>query len=346
MNSILFSLSLMIAPSALGSDDDTPLGPGGEPGGSPGEWIPIGQPGENDEGSCGEWSWHPNRPGLVSTDRPTAPSPFSFGTLLQRGQATWAVGFEQTGPNAQRALQARCSLKADAFSATGEVDLSTYAERNGFLRWRTENPGTAPLPQRVRIVSRGTVAGNIMLDFGLVLAGETSRIASGGLHAWIDTRGSWIGSRIANKIAQSRTSAEVSPYGVHASSPQQTGLGVGITVGTENGGSAQVQWTAGGTIATITLDERMECVEWDCIVVEPSNLPGHEGQMEWFFEQHAFVFAGAKLLRGYEAAVKARVTMGDFYFERQECPCLDPVTGGGPQQMGASGGGSSGGGGG
>ena len=170
----------MLAPSALGSDDDTPLGPGGEPGGSPGEWIPIGQPGENDEGSCGEWSWHPNRPGLVSTDRPTAPSPFSFGTIPRTGKAAWAVGFEQSGPNAQRALQARCSLKADLSSATGEVDLSTYSERNGFLRWRTENPGTAPLPQRVRIVSRGTVEGNIMLDFGLVIAGETSSIASVG----------------------------------------------------------------------------------------------------------------------------------------------------------------------
>jgi hypothetical protein len=117
MNAILslslsLSLSLMITPSALGSDDDTPLGPGGESGGSPGEWIPIGQPGENDEGSCGEWSWHPNRPGLVSTDRPTAPSPFPFGTIPRTGKATWAVGFEQTGPDAQRALQARCSLKA------------------------------------------------------------------------------------------------------------------------------------------------------------------------------------------------------------------------------------------
>jgi hypothetical protein len=281
----------------------------------------------------------------VSTERPTAPSPFSFGAFPSNGTATWAIGFEQIGPGAQRALQARCNLKANFFGATGDIDLSTYAERSGFLRWRTDTPGTTPLPQRVRIVSRGKVEGEIRLDYGLVVVGETSRLASGGLHAKIDTRGSWIGQRIADRIAQSPTSAKVDPYGVHASLPQQTGLGLGITVGTENGGSAQVQWTAGGTVATITLREHMDCVEWDCIVVEPSSLPGYEDQREWFFEQHAFVFAGAKLLNGYEAAVRAKVTMGDFHFERQECPCLDPVTGGGLQQFGGSSGGSGAGGG-
>jgi hypothetical protein len=351
--SLSLSLSLLISIPAFASEDDFPLGPGGEGEVSIGEWIPIGQPGEDPTGSCGEWSWDSGRPKLMTQDPPALPSPFSFPI---GGRGSWGIGFEQSGADAKRALVARCALRGPVvFSlllggATFRVpSISAGAERSGFLRWRAQNPAApnAPVePQRVRLVSTGKVETSAHLDHGLVFAGEVTRMAGGTVGAELDTRGSGLGTRISARMAASKTFAKLSEWAFHSSQPQASSLGFGLTLGVENGGSAEVGWQMGGTQAGISMSEFMRCIEWDCVQVTPTAVQSRPGEREWFFEQIAFVWVGAELVRGQEVKVQSKVVFEDFQFERQQCPCLDGVTGGGlGQHSGSGGGGSSGGGG-
>jgi len=230
------------------------------------------------------------------------------------------------------------SFRVPAFSVGGE--------RSRFLRWRAQDPAqpnAQPEPQRVRLVSTGQVETTAYLDHGVVFAGEVTRMAGGTISAELDTRGSYLGSRIAAKMAASKTFAKLNQWAYHTSQPQSSSLGFGVTLGTENGGSAQVGWTLGGTAAKISMTESMRCIEWDCVQVTPTAVESRPGEREWFFEQVAFVWAGAELVRGQEVKVESKVIFKDFHFERQNCPCLDGVTGGGLGQHSGSAGGGGGG---
>jgi hypothetical protein len=316
--SLSLSLSLLLTPTIIRTSTEPPLGPG-SPELSP--WIPVGgNPGSSDE-ACGFWWWSSG--GVKMTTPYVKIEPIRFYPSGSHGSGWFEVGLTQPD---NKSLSARASLWDSCMQdfclrlgETGPLEPQEGgAERIGFLRWT--GPTSGLLNTRIRLTSTARVTGAIDLDYGLVVAGETTRIASGGMSASIKTSGDYLGPRIAAAMTASRTSAVVSPSVSHASTPQQSGLGAGVTVGSDNGANFHVQWQLGGSRAWIRLVESMRCVEWDCV-----TPPANAVFVEWYFDQVAHVMVDAALIRGKESIVRAQVRFGDFKIERQGCPsCIAP----------------------
>jgi hypothetical protein len=249
--------------------------------------------------------------------------PIRFFPSGSHGTGSFEVGLTQPECNA---LAARANLYDACFAdfclfrgETGPLEPQEGgAERTGFLRWT--GPMTGIRTTRLRLTSTARVTGFIELDYGVVIAGEMTRIASGGMSARIKTSGDYIGPRTSAAMAASLTLASVSPSASHASQPQQSGLGFGVTVGADNGGNVEVAWELGGSRVWIRPVESMRCVEWEC-VTPPENV----AFVEWYFDQVAHVMVDAGLSYGKKSIVRAQVSFGDFKFERQSCPsCSAP----------------------
>lgn len=320
------SLAAAIAPPPT-----TPEDSGGT---SVSPWIPVNdQPAGSNGDGCGDWLWFPYRvsmttPAVSATAVPFTPSMPGTGTRrleLSRDRMS-LVGSYQLENLWAGPICVNCGTTDDAPEATGA------AERPGVLYWFPSISPTAGVlpgqPTRLRIVSRAKLHGRIDLDYGLVLAGETSRLAIGGFQVSVRTVGDSIHPKIDAGVAQSWALAKVNPNAVHASSAQQSSLGLGVTIGADNGGSGEVSWTAGGSQAWIELNESMKCVEFACVT--PA------GASEWYFAQEADMLIDAALIYGRHARVDVACEFQDFRFETMGCPsCISlSETMPGPQTTG------------
>ncbi len=304
-------------------DDDPPLGPSG-PSISP--WNPVNEnwgPG----GACGFYWFDDN--GVTLETR------FVPRTLVPRGLAGPAKqNFYELGlrPPAMKTLEGRFDLVnfwlgffCIPCGSAGPLDaVSGRAERIGQLYWlRDDDAGSmTTLPTRLRMTSTGKVSGSIMLSYGFVFGGETWRSASGGLKAEMTTSGDAIGPRIAAMMANSRTLAQVNPNATHSSPPQSSGVGMGLTIGADNGGSASVAFQVGGNSAEIELNESLRCIAWDCVAPDPSVA-----FQWWYFTQEAEVLVDAALYMGQHSKVRAKAEFEEFKFEAMQCPSCVPLGG-------------------
>lgn len=311
-----------------------PTAPGDSGGTSVSPWIPVNdQPAGSNGDGCGDWLWFPYRvsmttPAVSATAVPFTPSMPGTGTRrleLSRDRMSLVGSYQLenlwVGP-----MCVNCGTTDDAPTVTGS------AERPGLLYWfpSISPTGGALLgqPTRLRIVSRAMLKGRIDLDYGIVLAGETSRLAIGGFQVSVRTVGDPIHQKIDEAVAQSPALAKVNPNAVHASSAQQSSLGLGVTIGADNGGSGEVSWTAGGSQAWIELNESMKCVEFACVT--PA------GASEWYFAQEADMLIDAALIYGRHAKVDVTCEFQDFHFETMGCPSCTGLseTRPGPQTTG------------
>lgn|GEM_PF-1614144 len=295
-------------------------------------WIPINdQTDESDELGCGQWIW--DRYPLRMLGEPTPPTPVDFTNGRPAGWRELRLH--------GKSLTGRYELANDWFGfacwlcgATDDTADATFgdAERDGLLYWVPDVSETGQplpgLPTRVRIVSTAYLKGSIELDYGIVLAGETTRLAMGGLRAEVKTTGDSFAKKIDDAIAKSPSLIVVNPNAVHASAPQSTSLGVGLQIGTENGGQASVGWTGGGTVAIMKLNLPLKCIAYDCIAPGPT-------MRNWYFAQEAGVLIDAGLTYGHHSTVDATVEFRDFHFETMGCDsCSMPGVGGGPISTG------------
>lgn len=322
-------LVLTLAASSISTSAPPPLGPGGS---ELSPWRPIHQRvRHNGEEGCGSWSWEVNPAYMTTPFIPLTSVPFTPSL------PTTAGSFQLGMPVGESALEGRYTLTNSIWFLTGSTgdapEAFGMAERNGFLRWFPDYAAGVPLtasPTRLRLTSIGELHGSIDLDFGVVLAGEVTRIASGGLKAAMKTIGDFLGPRIDLELAGSPSMVKVSPNAIHASESQQSGLGLGFTIGADNGASGEVQWQAGGTQAVIEMTEHMKVVQFDCVAPSASD-----GFTEWYFSQQVDVFVDAALIHGRHSIVNAKATFLDFKFDTMGCPSCGNVGSRNPGQIGS-----------
>lgn len=315
-----------------------PTMPSGSGTPEPSPWIPINDAPSGGVDGCGDWLWLPYRVRMVAPG-PTPPTQVPFSPTLSSGNGTRRLGLASGSPTAMIGSYALSNLWIGPLcTACGTTDDAPEtrgsAERSGFLCWfpsvSAAGEELASPPTRIRINSTAYLHGRIDLDFGIVLAGETSRLAIGGLNVDVKTSGDPFSSKIDREVADSPASIKVNPNAVHASSAQSSGLSAGVTLGADNGGSGSVSWTLGGSRAWIELNESMECIEWACV------MPN--GEQKWYFQQDASMLVDAALIYGRHAKVDATVEFENFLFETMGCPSCSSTqaTAPGPQASGGT----------
>lgn len=188
--------------------------------------------------------------------------------------------------------------------------ISATAQRTGWLFYE---PPPVPLlaqTQRLKLRSVGTVALSIQLHREGSVAGWTDASASGAGTASIKTVGEGFGVREEYSIGEALADATENhakawqPGVSWATQTVSTQLGAGFSFGTENGGSANVGWSAGGHLVTQEISELMVCTGWDCV--------GGDAAWNKLFAQEAAVSAKAGLIDGRYARVHAKSTFKDF----------------------------------